>query len=145
MEEIQQRKPMRVFIVVYPISRLLFEDPTQSVAAVLMQLHTEPSDSRTLVIQRWSNRILIVFDLCYIKDYFKSAHRTEDIPVVSVHVWTDEKFKIRKADKVVKESINSIVAGCYESHGYSAKLPLEEDHRNGNVPNFSFPRTVVQI
>lgn len=144
-QDIQQRKPMRVFIVVYPACPDLFEDPDQSVAKVLVHLGAASEDSKVLVIQRWPTRTLIVFDLCHIEYDFKKAHCTENIPVVSVHVQTDEKFTTTKADKGVKEFINSKVAGCHESHGYSAKLPLEEDHRNGNVPNFPDPRTMVQI
>lgn len=85
-----------------------------------------------------------MFDLCHTEYDNRNAQEIEAIPVITVHMRTDTRFKTTKTDEQVEKTINSQVAECHNLHGYDQTLPLEEDHRNGNVPDFQNPRMLVE-
>lgn len=141
---VQQRKAVRVFVVVYPASRTFFEHPYSCIDTMISHLNADPNDSNPLVIQKWPNRTLIVFDLCHITYDNQSAHNIETIPVITVHVRSNTHFKTKQADRTVAQEINSQVAECHNLHGFSQTLPFEEDHRNGIVPDYPNPRRLIE-
>lgn len=141
---LQQRQPVRILVIAYSTSQILFEHHHSCVNTIINHLNADPNNSKLLVIQRWPSRTLIVFDL-YHTDYDnRSAHNIEDIPVVTVQVRTDTRFQVKQADEMVTQEINSQVAECHNLHGFGVTLPLVEDHRNGNVPDYPNPRRLVE-
>ncbi|KAF1995217.1 hypothetical protein P154DRAFT_566831 [Amniculicola lignicola CBS 123094] len=139
---INAKKPVRILVIIYPISPLF---ANSEIAAILQQaltsLQAVEMDAKTISLSTWPNRTLMVFDLCHDEYNFNEAHYPENLPVVTIHFQTENKIRIGVASDQHKTQVNEEVAKCHNNHGY-ASLPMMDDHRNGHVPTYLFPRNM---
>jgi hypothetical protein len=87
----------------------------------------------------------MVFDLNNLAYDFANAHKPQDIPVTVIHIQTAKRIHVKEVSDNLKLRTNTDIAEYHRLHGFSASLPLIDDHRNGNVPSFPNPRDIKSL
>jgi len=140
MDVVKERKALRILVIVYRQSPLFASSDINAIRQqAVARLDASEADTRTLVLETWPRRTILVFDMWNEKYDFAQAHHPEDLPVLAIHMHTKEKIKIGMVSEPKRSEINGEVAHRHRLHGYGA-LPIVEDHRNGNVPTYMNPR-----
>ncbi|KZF21068.1 hypothetical protein L228DRAFT_284140 [Xylona heveae TC161] len=143
-ELITSRKPVRVLVIVYPGSSLFKESNLSLIRdTALQRIGADEKDCKTLILSTWTRRTALVLDLCHTTYDFKTAHHPESLTVIIVHIISETKITVNIARAADRDETNKQVAHMHESQGFDAILPMVEEHRNGAVPSYPNPRSLM--
>jgi hypothetical protein len=133
----------RILVIVYPTSPLFAISSINAIfeeAFTKLQARTE--DARILYLSTWPSRTLMVFDLNNSNYDFANAHKPQDIPGTAIHMRAATRVDVKEISGDLRSKTNTDIAEFHRLHGYSASLPLIDDHRKGNVPSYPNPRDI---
>ncbi|KAF2844529.1 hypothetical protein T440DRAFT_316503 [Plenodomus tracheiphilus IPT5] len=133
----------RILVIVYPTSPLFeISDIDDIRQEALSKLQAKTEDARSLYLSTWPNRTIMVFDLNNPTYDFADAHKPQDIPVTAIHIRAATRIDVKEVSDNLRSQTNADIAEYHRLHGFSASLPLIEDHRKGNVPSYPNPRNI---
>ena len=135
---LQAQTPTRVAILLKRRSPLYSSSPDTVVSAACAALDV-PCNYRLLVIQKWPQLTILVFDVFHSAYDCSTAHHKADIPVLCFD-YSPQNSCCKQPSDDFRNQINNYVAKMHNLNGWDQKPPYTEDLTSQEPRTYRNPR-----
>ncbi|KAL5400243.1 hypothetical protein PMIN03_012547 [Paraphaeosphaeria minitans] len=143
VSSLQTQTPTRVAVLLKKRSPLYSSSPDAVVSTTCATLNAS-CDYKLLVIQKWPQFTVLVFDISNSAYDFSTAHQKANIPVLHFDYGSQHtSYKWPSSD--FQNLINDQVAKMHNLNGWDRRPPYIEDHTSSEPRTYENPRDTSML